>query len=186
MTNSLKSWLLSRRLPPCPAIRAYIMHEGMEGNLDAAASVFHQFRQCGGYEEIKAELFTFFVARYTYRGQLKAALEFYALFVRPGTAGIVFQARETALHILTCMLMEVRLQEAVNLWRNYLQLPLADPCRKHASQTGSVLLLQARKNSNIRLVTRVFAALHMIAQETDEQQRARKAQSILETWQKNR
>lgn len=167
-------------------IRAYILNEGMRGNLDAAASVFHQFRQCDGYEEAKAELLTFFVAGYTYRGQLKTALEFYALFARLGTADIVFQARETALHILICRLVKVRLQEAVTLWGNHVRLPLAASCRKRASRTGLVLLLQALKNSDRRLAARIFAVLRKIAQETDEQKIERRARCILEKWQKSR
>lgn len=174
-------------LPKCsalPGIRAYIVNEGMGGNLDAAASVFHRFRQCDGYEKTKAELVTFLVARYAYRGRLKTAQELYALFAGLGTATAIFQARATALHILACMLMKVRLQEAVTLWRDYLQLPLAASCRKRASRTGLILLLQALKNSDTRLAAKVFVALHRIAQETGEQKIESKAQSILEKRQK--
>lgn len=152
-------------------IRASIMMEGLKGNLDAAASVFHQFRSCDGCEETKAELAAFFVARYAYRGQWKTARELYALFADLGAAGPVLQARAVALHILACTLGEVRLCEAVSLWRDYARLPIAAPLQKSFFRTGLLLLRQALKNSDARLAARVFAVLHAMIRETGEKEK---------------
>lgn len=58
-------------------IRAYILKEGMEGNLDAATAAFHQLWNCEGNEGTRAELAEFLVARYAYRGQLDTARNIY-------------------------------------------------------------------------------------------------------------
>ncbi len=68
-------------------IRAYILHEGLEGNLEDAAKAFEQVLQCEGQEGIKAELAEFLVARYAYRGNLETARKLYARFASLGTSG---------------------------------------------------------------------------------------------------
>lgn len=51
-------------------IRAYILHEGLKGNLKDAARAFAQLWQCEGHRRLKAELTESLVARHAYRGDL--------------------------------------------------------------------------------------------------------------------
>ena len=159
-------------------IRAYILKEGMEGNLDAATAAFHQLWNCEGNEGTKAELAEFLVARYAYRGQLEMARNIYALLVSLGTREDVLQARAAALHILACMLMEVRLHVAVTIWMEYIQLPISPNYKKPAAKTGHTLLVQALKNSDTRLSVLVSTSLRALAQETGDAGIAKQAQHL--------
>lgn len=159
-------------------IRAYILKEGMEGNLDAATAAFHQLWNCEGNEGTRAELAEFLVARYAYRGQLDTARNIYALLVSLGTREDVLQARAAALHILACMLMEVRLHEAVTIWMEYIQLPIRPNFKKFAAQTGHALLVQALKNSDTWLAVVVSTTLRALAQETGDAGIAKQAQHL--------
>lgn len=159
-------------------IRAYILKEGMEGNLDAATAAFHQLWNCEGNEGTKAELAEFLVARYAYRGQLDTARNIYALLVSLGTRADVLQARAAALHILTCMLMEVRLHEAVTIWMEYIHLPIPPNFKKPAARTGHALLVQAVKNSDTRLSVVVFDTLCALVQESRDAGVANRAQHL--------
>lgn len=149
-------------------IRAYILKEGMEGNLDAATAAFHQLWNCEGNEGTKAELAEFLVARYAYRGQLDTARNIYALLVSLGTRADVLQARAAALHILACMFMAVSLHEAVTIWMEYIHLPIPPNFKKPAARTGHALLVQALKNSDTRLAVVVSTSLRALAQETGD------------------
>lgn len=161
-------------------IRAYILHEGLKGNLEDAAKAFEQVWQCTGYEGIKAELTEFLVARYTYRGNLETARTLYAHFGRLGTSGDILQAQAAALHILACMAMDVKLDEAINLWRDYVQLPIPAQFKKLSTHTGLAELRQALKNSDSRSANVVFSALCALAQETGDEEIAIKAKKIFE------
>lgn len=180
----MKDDTLTRLMAALPAhsalagIRAYILKEGVEGNLDAATAAFHQLWNSEGNEGTKAELAEFLVARYAYRGQLEMARNIYALLGTLGAREDVLQARAAALHILACMLMEVRLHEAVTIWMEYIHLPIPPNFKKPAARTGHALLVQALKNSDTRLAVVVSTSLRALAQETGDAGIAKQAQHL--------
>ena len=161
-------------------IRAYILHEGLKGNLEDAAKVFDQVWQCEGCEGIKAELAEFLVARYAFRGELETARKLYARFASLSASGSALQAQAAALHILVCMVMEVKLAEAINLWRDYVQLPIPAQFKKLSAHTGLAELRQALKNSDSRSANLVFSTLCVLAQETGDEKIARRAREVFE------
>lgn len=159
-------------------VRAHILHEGLLGNLDEAAEAFRQLWQCQGYEEIKAELAAFLVARYAYGGKLQEAQRLYAGFSSLPASAATLPAQATALHILTCMVMETRLDVAVKLWLDYAQLPIAPAFKKLSAQTGLAALRMAVKNSDSRSARAVILALCALALETGDREMARAAREI--------
>ena len=166
-------------------IRAHILHEGLEGNLEDAAWAFDELWQCEGHEAImheaiKAEVTEFLVARFAFRGNLARAGELYARFAGLGTSAATLQAQAASLHILACMTMDVKLDGAISLWRDYVQLPLAVQFKKLATPTGLALLRQALKNSDSRSAALVFSALCALAQETGDEKIALRAREITE------
>lgn len=161
-------------------VRAYILHEGLQGELDESARVFGQLWQCQGCEEIKAELAEFLIARYAYVGKLQEAQRLYAGISILPASGATLPAQAAALHILACMVMETRLDAAVNLWREYVQLPIPPAFKKLSAQTGLMVLRMAVKNSDSRSAQVVFLALCSLAQETGEEAIATQARKIFE------
>ena len=161
-------------------IRDYILQEGLKGNLEDATKVFEQVWECEGYEGIKAELTEFLVARYAYRGNLETARKFYARFGSLGTSGATLQAQAAALHILACMVMDVKLHVAINLWRDYVQLPIPVQFKKLSAQTGLAELRQALKNSDTGSADLVFSTLCALAQETRDEKIAIRAKGIFD------
>ncbi|WP_165072848.1 hypothetical protein [Desulfovibrio sp. ZJ200] len=161
-------------------IRAYIIREGLEGNLEDAAKAFEQVLQCEGQEGIKAELAEFLVARYAYRGNLETARKLYARFASLSTSGATLQAQVAALHILACMVMDVKLDDAIRLWRDYVQLPIPAQFKKLSAHTGLAALRQARKNSDSRRARVVFSTLRALAQETGDEKIAIRAKEVFE------
>lgn len=161
-------------------IRAYILHEGLEGNLEEAAKAFAQVWQCEGQEGIKAELAEFLVARYAFRGNLEMARKLYARFASLGTSGATLQTQAAALNILACMVMDVKLDDAINLWRDYVQLPIPAQFKKLSAHTGLAELRQAFKNSDFRRAKEVFSTLCALAQETGDEKIAIRAKEIFE------
>ncbi len=161
-------------------IRAYILHEGLEGNLEEAAKAFEQVWQCEGHEGIKAELAEFLVARYAFRDNLEMARKLYARFASLGASGATLQAQAAALHILACMVMAVKLDDAINLWRDYVQLPIPAQFKNLSAHTGLEELRQALKNSDTRSASLVFSALCALAQKTGDVEIANRAKEILE------
>lgn len=160
-------------------IRAYILHEGLKGNLEDATKAFEQVWECEGYEDIKAELTEFLVARYAYRGNLETARKLYARFASLDTSADILQAQAAALHILACMVMDVKLDEAINLWRDYVQLRIQAQFKKLSAHTGLAELRQALKNSDTRSANLVFSTLCALAQETGDAEIAIRAEEIL-------
>ena len=161
-------------------IRTYILHEGLKGNLEDAAKAFEQVWLCEGHEGIKAELTEFLVARYAYRGNLETARKLYARFVSLGTSGEILQAQAAALHILACMVMDVKLGDAIKLWRDYVQLPIPARFKKLSAHTGLAELRQALKNSDYRSATLVFSTLCALTQETGDEKIALRAKGVSE------
>ena len=159
-------------------IRAYILHEGLDGNLEDAAKAFEQVWLCEGHEGIKAELTEFLVARYAYRGNLETGRNLYARFASLGSSGDVLQAQAAALHILACMVMDVKLGDAIKLWRDYVQRPIPPQFKKLPADTGLAELRQALKNSDSRSAGLVFSTLCALAQETGDEQIGIKAKEI--------
>ena len=139
---------------------------------------FEQVWLCEGHEGIKAELTEFLVARYAYRGNLETARKPYALFASLGTSGDILQAQAAALHILVCMVMDVKLGDAINLWREYVQLPIPAQFKRLSAHTGLAELRQAVKNSDSRSADLVFSALRALAKETGDAEIAIKAKKI--------
>ena len=160
-------------------IRAYILHEGLRGNLEDATKAFEQVWLCEGHEGIKAELTEFLVARYAYRGNLENARSLYARFASLGSSGAVLQAQAAALNILACMVMNVKLSDAITLWRDYVQLPIATQFKKLSAHTGLAELRQALKNSDSRSANLVFSSLCALAKETGEAEIVVKAKEII-------
>ncbi|MDE5879917.1 MAG: hypothetical protein K2G99_07885 [Desulfovibrio sp.] len=161
-------------------IRAYILHEGLKGDLAAAAKVFDELWQCAGHEEVKAELTEFLVARYAYRRDLVTARKFYARFASLADTGATLQAQAAAVHILAYMVMEVNLEKAIQLWREYVQLPIPAQFKRVSAPTGLAALRRALKNSDVRNADQVFFVLHALAQETGDENVAIRAKEILE------
>ena len=147
-------------------VRAYILHEGLEGNLEDATKAYEQVWECEGYGGIKAELTEFLVARYAYRGNLEIARKLYVRFASLDTCSATLRAQSAALNILACMVMDVKLADAIKLWRDYVQLPIPPQFKKLAAHTGLAELRQAHKNSDSRSANLVFSALRALAQET--------------------
>ena len=159
-------------------IRAYILHEGLQGNLEDATRAFEQLWECEGYEGVKAELTEFLVARYAYRGNLETARKLYARFASLDSSKAALQAQAAALHILACMLMDVKLADAIKLWRDYVQLPIPPQFKKLSTHTGLAELRQALKNSDSRSADLVFSSLCALAEETGDREIAIKAKEI--------
>ena len=167
-------------------IRAQILHEGLEGNLVVAEKAFEQVWEMEGHEGIKAELTEFLVARHAYRGNLETARNLYARFGSLGTSGDILQAQAAALHILACMVMDVKLAEAIKLWRDYVHLRIPAQYKKLSAFTGFAELRQALKNSDSRSADLVFSTLCALAQETGDAKIAIRAKEIFEkeVWRK--
>ena len=161
-------------------IRAYILHEGLNGNLEEAIKAFEQVWQCEGHEGIKAELTEFLVARYAYRGNLETARNLYTRFGSLGASGEILQAQAAALHILACMVMDVKLGDAIKFWRDYVQLPIPAQFKRLSAHTGLAELRQTLKNSDSRCAALVFSTLCALAKETGDEKIALRAREVFE------
>lgn len=95
------------------------------------------------------------------------------------TSGGTHQVQAAALHILSRVIMGVKLDGGINLWRNYVQLPILAQF-KLSAHTGLAALPQAVKNSDSRSTDLVFSTLCPLAQETGDAEIAIRAKEILE------
>ena len=74
--------------------------------------------------------------------------------------------------------MDVKLGDAIKLWREYVQLPIPAQLKKLSAPTGLAALRQALKNSDSRSARLVFSPLCALAQETGDAEIASKAKEI--------
>lgn len=163
------------------AVQRWIFELGYAGKLDFAEEVFMELQSFEGFEQNKAHIGGFLVARSVFSKDLIRALKLYEYLRKLGDGPVLTSMRLKAAHIMIHGSLPDNMGAAYEIWAEFAALPLYGSQQWHWAQSGVDLIRAAMEKEDTEQAQLIYEMLCSRANEARVQCLVTDAKRLLNT-----